>query len=75
MQCKKKQMQLVAASKHPKNTFDWFVEFNPSLLLQVCEELLLHCGVTPLTATESVPRALKEAKSLLEVLETHLLAN
>ena len=72
VKCKKRQMQLLAESKTPKNSFDWFVAFNPSLLLRVCEELLLHCGVTPLTATESVPRALKEAKSLLEMIAMHL---
>ena len=62
VQCKKKQLQQVSAVG--RNTFKWFIDLNPSLLLSVCEELLLHCGVTPLTSTESVPRALKEAKAL-----------
>ena len=70
VQCKKKQLQQVSAVG--RNTFKWFIDLNPSLLLSVCEELLLHCGVTPLTSTESVPRALKEATALLETVSTYL---
>merc|ERR1719498_366543 len=61
MQCKDKQIEMLNASRHPKNTFDWYTAFNPHLLLDVCLELLHHCGVSPLMPSEAKPAALKEA--------------